>query len=143
MLAWVRVPPNATPFLVFFCWLPVVPADSAHSTLPLCRGGSGEEMDGVHGVHRARRGNVYHDQTKHLIAPHRLMSIQISSSHDSFEKGFHVTKPTKKGYGGTGIRARVKRITTAYANHYTIPPRLTCEWLTCDNGGGFQIGPQV
>jgi hypothetical protein len=24
--------------------------------------------------------------------------------------------------GGTGIRARVKRITTAYANHYTIPP---------------------
>jgi hypothetical protein len=32
-------------------------------------------------------------------------------------------KPTKKGYGGTGIRARVKRITTAYANHYTIPPR--------------------
>jgi hypothetical protein len=34
------------------------------------------------------------------------------------------TNPTKKGYGGTGIRARVKRITTAYANHYTIPPRL-------------------
>ena len=29
---------------------------------------------------------------------------------------------TKKN-GGTGIRARVKRITTAYANHYTIPPR--------------------
>jgi hypothetical protein len=28
---------------------------------------------------------------------------------------------TKK-HGGTGIRARVKRITTAYANHYTIPP---------------------
>ena len=26
--------------------------------------------------------------------------------------------------GGTGIRARVKRITTAYANHYTIPPVL-------------------
>ena len=143
MLAWVRVPPNATPFLVFFRWLPVVPADSAHSTLPLCRGGSGEEMDGVHGVHRARSGNVYHDQTKHLIAPHRLMSIQISSSHDSFEKGFHVTKPTKKGYGGTGIRARVKRITTAYANHYTIPPRLKCKWLTCDQGAGFQIGPQV
>jgi hypothetical protein len=30
----------------------------------------------------------------------------------------------KKWYGGTGIRARVKRITTAYANHYTIPPPL-------------------
>ena len=29
---------------------------------------------------------------------------------------------TTKNYGGTGIRARVKRITTAYANHYTIPP---------------------
>jgi hypothetical protein len=29
---------------------------------------------------------------------------------------------TKKEFGGTGIRARVKRITTAYANHYTIPP---------------------
>jgi hypothetical protein len=29
----------------------------------------------------------------------------------------------KKGYGGTGIRARVERITTANANHYTIPPR--------------------
>jgi hypothetical protein len=28
-----------------------------------------------------------------------------------------------KRYGGTGIRARVKRITTAYANHYTIPPQ--------------------
>ena len=27
-----------------------------------------------------------------------------------------------KKNGGTGIRARVKRITTAYANHYTIPP---------------------
>jgi hypothetical protein len=39
-------------------------------------------------------------------------------------------KPTKKGYGGTGIRARVKRITTAYANHYTIPPRLGCEWYS-------------
>jgi hypothetical protein len=34
------------------------------------------------------------------------------------------TQADKKGYGGTGIRARVKRITTAYANHYTIPPRL-------------------
>jgi hypothetical protein len=29
----------------------------------------------------------------------------------------------KAKIGGTGIRARVKRITTAYANHYTIPPR--------------------
>ena len=28
----------------------------------------------------------------------------------------------KQKNGGTGIRARVKRITTAYANHYTIPP---------------------
>ena len=39
---------------------------------------------------------------------------------------FHIflsnPKETKKNYGGTGIRARVKRITTAYANHYTIPP---------------------
>ena len=31
-------------------------------------------------------------------------------------------KKSKKVYGGTGIRARVKRITTAYANHYTIAP---------------------
>jgi hypothetical protein len=30
-----------------------------------------------------------------------------------------------KGHGGTGIRARVKQITTAYADHYTIPPVLT------------------
>ena len=30
--------------------------------------------------------------------------------------------------GGTGIRARVKRITTAYANHYTIPPANTPIW---------------
>ena len=42
-------------------------------------------------------------------------------------------KPTKKGYGGTGIRARVKRITTAYANHYTIPPRMGNEVSTCDD----------
>ncbi len=34
------------------------------------------------------------------------------------------TQHQKKIYGGTGIRARVKRITTAYANHYTIPPEL-------------------
>ena len=33
-------------------------------------------------------------------------------------------KKKKKEFGGTGIRARVKRITTAYANHYTIPPVL-------------------
>ena len=39
-------------------------------------------------------------------------------------------KPTKNGYGGTGIRARVKRITTAYANHYTIPPRLEFKWYS-------------
>jgi hypothetical protein len=39
-------------------------------------------------------------------------------------------KPTKKGYGGTGIRARVKRITTAYANHYTIPPLVGYKWYT-------------
>jgi hypothetical protein len=32
--------------------------------------------------------------------------------------------PPKKTDGGTGIRARVKRITTVYANHYTIPPWL-------------------
>jgi hypothetical protein len=32
-------------------------------------------------------------------------------------------KPSKpKDNGGTGIRARVERITTANANHYTIPP---------------------
>ena len=30
----------------------------------------------------------------------------------------------KKIDGGTGIRARVERITTANANHYTIPPRM-------------------
>ena len=33
------------------------------------------------------------------------------------------SKQAQKKDGGTGIRARVKRITTAYANHYTIPPR--------------------
>jgi hypothetical protein len=32
---------------------------------------------------------------------------------------------TRRKDGGTGIRARVKRITTAYANHYTIPPVCT------------------
>ena len=32
------------------------------------------------------------------------------------------TKQKTKSYGGTGIRARVERITTANANHYTIPP---------------------
>ena len=39
-----------------------------------------------------------------------------------------------KKNGGTGIRARVKRITTAYANHYTIPPLragATVSWSTC------------
>jgi hypothetical protein len=30
----------------------------------------------------------------------------------------------KKDIGGTGIRARVERITTANANHYTIPPGM-------------------
>ena len=30
--------------------------------------------------------------------------------------------------GGTAIRARVKRITTAYANHYTIPPATNGSW---------------
>jgi hypothetical protein len=33
-------------------------------------------------------------------------------------------KVQKKENGGTGIRARVERITTANANHYTIPPRM-------------------
>jgi hypothetical protein len=34
-----------------------------------------------------------------------------------------IWKPAKqKVNGGTGIRARVERITTANANHYTIPP---------------------
>ena len=32
------------------------------------------------------------------------------------------TKYQKRYFGGTGIRARVRRITTVYANHYTIPP---------------------
>ena len=35
-----------------------------------------------------------------------------------------ITAPKKRS-GGTGIRARVKRITTVYANHYTIPPQLS------------------
>ena len=40
-----------------------------------------------------------------------------------FQKGNCIYQ-TKGKNGGTGIRARVKRITTAYANHYTIPPVL-------------------
>ena len=35
------------------------------------------------------------------------------------------TKQGRTKNGGTGIRARDKRITTAYANHYTIPPSWT------------------
>ena len=54
-------------------------------------------------------------------------------------------KPTKKGYGGTGIRARVKRITTAYANHYTIPPRWDISGVVEINTMGLLAmgGPQV
>ena len=50
------------------------------------------------------------------------------------------SRPTqqKKGYGGTGIRARVKRITTAYANHYTIPPRWNLQVLEDIKMGGPQ-----
>jgi hypothetical protein len=36
------------------------------------------------------------------------------------------TTSQKKVDGGTGIRARVERITTANANHYTIPPDHEC-----------------
>ena len=43
--------------------------------------------------------------------------------HNLVAKDTHKSWPRKKkSFGGTGIRARVKRITTAYANHYTIPP---------------------
>jgi hypothetical protein len=35
-------------------------------------------------------------------------------------------KKKTKSYGGTGIRARDERITTANANHYTIPPDHKC-----------------
>ena len=50
------------------------------------------------------------------------------------------TGAPKKGYGGTGIRARVERITTANANHYTIPPRLclNAEQPPCGQEGGGQ-----
>jgi hypothetical protein len=42
-----------------------------------------------------------------------------------------------KRYGGTGIRARVERITTANANHYTIPPRYdTVHVSECTERGG-------
>jgi hypothetical protein len=58
---------------------------------------------------------------------HRALHAREESTHKKLSRqSVPHPKPTKKGYGGTGIRARVKRITTAYANHYTIPPR----WLT-------------
>jgi hypothetical protein len=43
--------------------------------------------------------------------PSELIPLLVSSK---------LSKP--KDNGGTGIRARVERITTANANHYTIPP---------------------
>ena len=45
------------------------------------------------------------------------LGIRIGKKHRSH------ARYTKKSYGGTGIRARVERITTANANHYTIPPQ--------------------
>ena len=36
-------------------------------------------------------------------------------------KNEHKPQSSKK-FGATGIRARVRRITTVYANHYTIAP---------------------
>ena len=39
------------------------------------------------------------------------------------------TAAKQKVNGGTGIRARVERITTANANHYTIPPAHNFQYL--------------
>ena len=47
----------------------------------------------------------------------------------------------KKKYGRTGSRARVKRITTAYANHYTIRPCVTFKKST--SGGTWTRNPQI
>jgi hypothetical protein len=43
----------------------------------------------------------------------------------------------RKGIGRTGSRARVKRITTAYANHYTIRPHLYCLCGSMDRAPDF------
>jgi hypothetical protein len=60
-----------------------------------------------------RTGNCAHDPSKRK---------------PSLEEHKNKGEQNKKD-GGTGIRARVKRITTAYANHYTIPPANTPAWL--------------
>ena len=77
----------------------------------LCRGGGGIKGWVTGGAHESTLVTASHPcQPK----AHKKVSRQSLPR----------PKTTKKGYGGTGIRARVKRITTAYANHYTIPPRL-------------------
>ena len=124
-MAWVRVPPNATPFLFFLSapgyslsnW--VVALWLAPSSLQWgCR----------------QRSRIY---------THWSLQLPETSAHtkSSLGRAFHA-KPTKKGYGGTGIRARVKRITTAYANHYTIPPRWQTSGIVEMKKGPLG-GPQV
>ena len=53
-----------------------------------------------------------------LVAEHSLCKRKVGGSTPPV--GFLVRKKN----GRTGSRARVKRITTAYANHYTIRPEM-------------------
>jgi hypothetical protein len=67
--------------------------------------------------------------------PYHVQLIRITTNTSRLESEHNQTQQKKaayfwltaerrtKRYGGTGIRARVERITTANANHYTIPPR--------------------
>jgi hypothetical protein len=51
----------------------------------------------------------------------RAGSLSVALPAKEEKKG---KKTNKKKCGRTGSRARVKRITTAYANHYTIRPEI-------------------
>jgi hypothetical protein len=81
----------------------------------------------VSAVRDRRRPTNIHKSLNNTLQTH----VREKGAHKKFsQQSLPRPKPTKKGYGGTGIRARVKRITTAYANHYTIPPRLRSKWYS-------------
>jgi hypothetical protein len=66
----------------------------------------------------------YHGQIDPNHSTTRLESEQKKAAYHLWGTAdtLQIQGRTKR-YGGTGIRARVERITTANANHYTIPPR--------------------
>ena len=120
MLAWVRVPPNATPFLFF--------VDRSQVTLYRTR-----DEGLVAGLQLAptslQGAEVGDEHESKLVTQHRAADPCQWRVHKTLSWRSLPCKPTKKGYGGTGIRARVKRITTAYANYYTIPPRIDADGI--------------